>query len=331
MGKTKILVIVLVAVVVLCSGVTVFTLVRNNGGTQTTTTAPATSAPTKLTAPTVVLTNDTATWSADACAEKFEISVDGTLSYIENSVTSKQLVAGQSFKIRAIGDGIQYTNSDWSNTVTYTASAITTYTVTWKNGDTVLETDVNVAYGEIPSYNGATPTKESTAQHMYVFSGWSPQVSAVTGNVTYQAQFSEVSRVYTITWKNGDTVLETDENVAFGATPVYNGPTPTKGQGYIFSGWSPAIASATADITYYAQFTDEGNKHIVIFYDEDGETELGRTLVENGETAIYPNVLPTKAPSAQSFFTFEKWVTEKGGTTEAVFTNITENKNVYAK
>ena len=166
---------------------------------------------------------------------------------------------------------------------------------------------------------------------MYVFSGWSPQVSAVTGNVTYQAQFSEVSRVYTITWKNGDTVLETDENVAFGATPVYNGPTPTKGQGYIFSGWSPAIASATADITYYAQFTDEGNKHIVIFYDEDGETELGRTLVENGETAIYPNVLPTKAPSAQSFFTFEKWVTEKGGTTEAVFTNITENKNVYAK
>ena len=73
----------------------------------------------KLLSPVVTLKDNVATWSIDLNADKFEISLDGHLSYVENTVSSQILTNGQTFKIRAIGDGKAYTTSDWSNSVTY--------------------------------------------------------------------------------------------------------------------------------------------------------------------------------------------------------------------
>lgn len=81
--------------------------------------------PTKLSAPVVTLSDNVATWSADPNADKFEISLDGNLSYVENTVTSKILTEGQTFKIRAVGDGRTYATSDWSSAVTYGTPAST--------------------------------------------------------------------------------------------------------------------------------------------------------------------------------------------------------------
>jgi hypothetical protein len=75
-----------------------------------------------------------------------------------------------------------------------------TYTVTWKNHNgIVLETDYNVVKNSYPVYNGLTPSKPSDAQYTYVFDGWSPRLSLVTGNVTYTAQFLSVSKNKNIT------------------------------------------------------------------------------------------------------------------------------------
>lgn len=79
-----------------------------------------------------------------------------------------------------------------------------TYTVTWKNYDgTVLETDTGVAPGTTPEYGGTAPEKPEDENFTYTFDGWSPTVSAVTGDTEYTAQFTAVSKrvdpAYTVT------------------------------------------------------------------------------------------------------------------------------------
>lgn len=70
---------------------------------------------------------------------------------------------------------------------------------------------------------------------------------------------------YTIKFVNHDgTVLQTDE-LEYGATPVYNGSTPTKvntsNYSYTFTGWTPSIAKVTDDATYTATFSSVANKY----------------------------------------------------------------------
>ncbi len=268
--------------------------------------------PTKLSAPWVTLSGDTASWGANTVANKFEISIDGEILSVENTTTSRKLTNGQTFKIRAIGDGVNYTNSDWSNAVTYIAPE--EYTVIWKNGDTVLETDLKVPKGTTPTYNGVTPVKAG-----YTFIGWTPQIAPVLSDVTYQAQF-EANSVevvqYTVTFKDYDgTVLKTQLVDQGGdATP----PQAPSRAGYEFVGWDGSYINIVANQTVTAVYRANASPstYVVLFKDFDG-TVIKTETVESGQSAT-----PPSNPTRQGF-RFVGW--------DKAYDRITEDVEIFAQ
>ncbi len=198
------------------------------------------------------------------------------------------------------------------------------YTVTWSINGT--EHKDLVEYGALPVCSYST-AKAPTAQYSYTFSGWDKDLAAVTGDVTYIAQYSETVNTYTITWKDGNgAVLKTDE-VAYGETPAYSGETtptkaPTTEQIFNFNGdWSPAIVTVTQDASYTARFDAAARPYTITWKDGDGKT-LKTEPVAYGSVPAYTGETPTKTGTAEFVYTWNNgWdVTPAAVTGEASYT-----------
>ena len=102
-------------------------------------------------------------------------------SSIENSLSSDET---------SISSG---NNTDSSYFDTSSPVPSETFTITWLNYDgSVLEIDIDVPYGEMPTYDGKEPTREDDSKFSYVFSGWSPEVTKAVNDATYIAQFDTI-------------------------------------------------------------------------------------------------------------------------------------------
>lgn len=92
-----------------------------------------------------------------------------------------------------------YTYSGWSSSLSSIAAdrtviaqytqTVRSYTIRFMNGSNVLQSS-QVQYGQIPSYTGTNPTPTSSSQ---IFSGWTPEISAVTGAQDYVAAFTTLT------------------------------------------------------------------------------------------------------------------------------------------
>lgn len=139
-------------------------------------------------------------------------------------------------------DALQNVTGDRNVYACFTAN-IRTYTVTWVNNGTTIETDTNVPWGTVPHFDGSTPTKDGQTS-----TGWLPDpTQPITGNTTFNAQYLPV---YTVTFKNdtGSTTLDT-QNVVQGQTATYGGTTPTSSEdaSLAFLGWATSANSHTAN------------------------------------------------------------------------------------
>ncbi|MBQ6413997.1 MAG: hypothetical protein IJI19_11040, partial [Ruminococcus sp.] len=63
------------------------------------------------------------------------------------------------------------------------------YTVTWKNDDGSVIDTTSAAYGTVPTHDDGY--KADGADTVYTFSGWTPEVVAVTGDAEYTATYTE--------------------------------------------------------------------------------------------------------------------------------------------
>ena len=202
------------------------------------------------------------------------------------------------------------------------------YTITWKNDDGTVIDATKVAYGAVPTHDD--PTKAEDDENTYVFTGWTPELVAVTGDAEYTAQFTAVPKPkkYTVTWKNwNDDVLETDENVAAGVTPTYNGETPAKDKDieytYTFIGWNDGettyaptakLPEVTGNVTYTATF-DAVRKDLF----------AGHSLTLNGNIGVnfYLRLTAEEAEGTTVKFTWN------GNTLEDVSVELDPNGSGY--
>ncbi|MCI6306228.1 MAG: InlB B-repeat-containing protein, partial [Subdoligranulum sp.] len=153
------------------------------------------------------------------------------------------------------------------NTEGEQAESKTEFTVTWKNGETVLA-KAKFAEGtsaeEVENAQPAeTPVQEADDEFVYIFSGWDHPYEAVTADQTYEAKFTKAKK-FTVTWvSEGETILtktfaegtsaEEVENAQPAEAPVKEADGDVE---YTFAGWTPDYADVTADQTYTAKFEE---------------------------------------------------------------------------
>lgn len=113
-------------------------------------------------------------------------------------------------------------------------------------------------------------------------------------------------KTFTITWKNWDGTLvyttDADGNptaeyiVTYGTMAEFLGTNPTRDADidytYNFTGWSPALAPVTSDVTYTATYEAQPRMYTIIFQNEGG-TEIERQFLTHNAVPVCEN-MPTK-------------------------------------
>lgn len=166
---------------------------------------------------------------------------------------------------------------------------VDTFTVTFKDGEKVLETQT-VEYEAAATAPDTARLSPPEGMH---FAKWDKDFSKVTESIEVSAVY-ELNE-YTVTFKNGETTLKTEmvkHGFAATAPNVYD--TATKK----FVGWDKSFDNVTSDLIVNAKF--ETKKFTLTFINFDGttvytaEVEYGASIDSHFETADSAATYDTK-------------------------------------
>lgn len=163
----------------------------------------------------------------------------------------------------------------------YVKWTINKYTVTFMDGEKVLETFTNVPHGsavtapEVPEKDGKT------------FSKWDKDFSKVTSDLTINAVYDVDT--FTVTFKDGEKVLETQTVEYEAAATAPDTARLSPPEGMHFAKWDKDFSKVTEDIEVSAVY--ELNEYTVTF--KNGETMIKNERVKHGFAATAPNVFDT--------------------------------------
>ena len=139
------------------------------------------------------LRQGTVTWKNDdgSVLKTEKVNYGATPSY--GGVPVKASDARYIYRFAGWTPAVTPVMGDAAYTAVY-AKQLRSYTVKWVNWDGTTLKEETVPYGTVPAYGAEDPTRADDAQNTYAFSGWDKEITAVTGNVTYTAQFTAACR-----------------------------------------------------------------------------------------------------------------------------------------
>lgn len=156
------------------------------------------------------------------------------------------------------------------------------------------------------------PTKDSTDEFEYIFTGWSgyePDENGemkVLDNITFTPDFEEKKRSYTYTFldEDGETVLS-DGTLEYGS--IIPLPSEPSKDHFVFESWLGYTENLTIknDITFTASY--EPQVYEYIFYDEDGETVLAKGELTYSSVIPLPNSPESKVREDGKVYIFAGW------------------------
>lgn len=245
-------------------------------------------------------------------------------SIIDN--TAGVIELSSSGQVTAIGTGEATVCATDGNKSAYCNITVVahSYTVTWEVGNTTDEQLFEE--NTMPVYdNGNTPTKPSTEDFYYVFSGWNHPLAPVTGDVTYIANFNEYPTISlqmnqpAITLQKGETAAlevsvtpaDQQETVALEWSSSNSSCATVDEEGNI-----EGIANGTATITARDKNSGASCSCLVsvqvpkytITWIVDGVKSLNTCYEDAIPQPVDP--APTKAQDAQYTYEFTGWTPE---------------------
>ena len=190
----------------------------------------------------------------------------------------------------------------------------------------ILQNDT-LEYGVMPQFRSANPTRAQEDGHVFWFTGWEPEIAAVSGDADYTAQYADSTLKFTATINNGMT--ESTQFVEWGTQLELSANIP---EGYHFVSWSTGatqeeiMVTVVSDTTFRAIF--EINRYQITFMNWN-DSILQQDSVNYNVVPQFRGEEPTHEEVLGVRYTFAGWAPEIGAATaDQIYTATFNSENI---